>query len=146
MQHIIDYAKSFLGVPYKFGSNNINDGGIDCSGFVCELLRAAGELGKEDLSAQGIYERLEGNASLVGGPGSILFFGESVTKITHVAFALDNYLMIEAGGGDASTQDIKIAAKQNAMVRIRTLKWRKDLVASLKPRYAALGMSLGSRI
>jgi cell wall-associated NlpC family hydrolase len=147
MQHVIDYAKSFLGVPYKYASNCHLEGGIDCSGFVCELMRAAGELGKEDLSAQGLYDMLWNRATpQATGPGTILFFGKSVTSIEHVAFAVDLFTMIEAGGGDSTTTTTEAAASKNAFVRMRPISWRKDLVASLRPRYAGIGMTWGSRI
>lgn len=141
MNLLISYAMSFVGTPYKFGGNNPMQGGLDCSGYVNLILRFGGEIGvKEDLTAQGIYDKLEKNGSHgVMGPGSIAFFGKSVREITHVAFMVDQYRILEAGGGNHKTQTIEDAAQNNAMVRGMILKHRSDLVATIKPRYSAIG-------
>lgn len=135
------YALSFLGTPYKYGGNNPMDGGMDCSGFVSEVLRAAGSIGwNEDLTAQQIYNRVEasGRAGVVQSK-SLAFFGESVTKITHVGFCLDPYVMIEAGGGGKTTDTLPDAANNNAMIRLRPIKYRKDFLVAIKPDYSKIG-------
>lgn len=52
---------------------------------------------------------------------------------------LDSYRIIEAGGGGSTTIDLNAAAAQNAFIRVRLLKERKDLVAVIKPYYHAIG-------
>lgn len=141
MDHMIQYAMSFLGTPYHWGGNNSIEG-IDCSGFACELLRSVGLVGnKEDLTAQQIYALLEREGTEgVFCPGAFSFYGESVTKITHVAFMIDAYRILEAGGGDSKTLTLQDAARRNALVRMRLVKYRGDLVSTVKPRYAKIGL------
>ena len=126
---ISDYAKSFIGVPYIYGGNNPIVG-MDCSGLVCECLKAVGILSSHsDFTAQGLYEHFVN----IGYPefaksdaDFILFFGSSRSKISHVAIGIDDKLMIESGGGDSLTTTIEAAKKLNAFVRIRPI--RKDLI------------------
>ena len=63
-----------------------------------------------------------------------------VTKITHVAMMIDNYQMVEAGGGSSQILTREDAAKAGAMVRIRLLDSRSDRVAVIKPYYRRIGM------
>jgi cell wall-associated NlpC family hydrolase len=136
----IDYAKSFLGTPYVFGGNNRLTG-IDCSGFVCEVLRSAGVIGSEDLSAQMLFDKfMETTRMQVEKAGSIAFYGKDTAHITHVAFHIDRYRVIEAGGGDSTTHSFEDARARGAMVRMRPYKYRKDYLCSLMPIYAAIGL------
>ena len=140
MTYLIQYAMSFLGVPYKWaGSNPIS--GLDCSGLLQCILQSVGMDPPGDQTAQGLFNHFEVSSTWNSyTPGALAFFGESVTKITHVAFLIDQYRMIEAGGGGHLTLTKEDAALQNAFVRIRLIKSRKDLVAVIKPRYATIGM------
>lgn len=139
MNHLIDYAKSFLHLPYIWGGDDPLSG-LDCSGLVQLILASVGMDPPGDQTAQALYNHFEINGSLNSyGAGSIAFYGESVTKVTHIAFCLDQYLMIEAGGGGSTTKTLQDAITQNAYVRMRLIKSRKDLVAVIKPRYATIG-------
>lgn len=121
-QLFIDYLLMFVGTPYKLGGNVVQDGGLDCSGFILEGLRSVGKWGKGDDTAKGIFTSMCKQTNLRDKPmaGDLLFFGESRMTITHVAVCLNEYQMLEAGGTD-----------KDGMVRIRPLSWRKDLVAIL---------------
>lgn len=135
MQLLIQYAMQFVGLPYKWGGDDPILG-YDCSGFVQELLAAIGEDPAGDQTAQALYDAFKNRASSLQVEGSLLFFGKSVTQITHVAFAISPVLMIEAGGGGGSkTNTSADAAAQNAYLRVRPISNRKDLVASLRPVY-----------
>lgn len=142
MDLLIRYAFSFIGTPYKIGGNNPLQGGIDCSGYVCEILRFAGEVGNhEDLTAQGLFDRLHTTGTMgIRGPCVLAFYGASVTKVSHVAFMVDTYRILEAGGGDRTTDTLEEAAERGAEVRGRLLEYRQDLVATLRPRYARIGL------
>lgn len=135
-----DYALKFVGIPYKWGGTHPLEG-YDCSGLVQEILASAGEDPPGDQSAQALYDYYQrGNASIdKWAMGSLAFFGESVTKITHVAFCLDQYRMIEAGGGDRGVRFPEDAISRGAMVRIRLIRNRQDLVAVLRPYYRKIG-------
>ena len=141
MDYLIRYALSFLGVPYIYGANN-RLVGLDCSGFVNEILRPAGIVKRfEDLSAQMLYNKLEAEGTMnTYKTGSIIFFGQSVTKITHVAFMLDRFLMLEAGGGGPECTTVEIAMAKGAMVRLSHINSRQDVVAVIYPRYNSIGL------
>jgi len=133
---IATYLLLFIGLPYIYKGNNPLTG-FDCSGLVCEGLRIKGIVGyKEDLCSQDIYHRLLENG-LYAPQGikkdAILFFGKSISQITHVAVAVDQFTMIEAGGGDSTCTTEEEAARRNAFVRLRPITMRRDLVAVLTP-------------
>lgn len=131
---IRDYCLRFIGTPYVFGGNNPIMG-LDCSGFVCEVLRAFGIIGREDLSAQGIYDKICMTSSQSTDAGSIAFFGVNDRAITHVSVVVNSKLMVEAGGGDSLTTDVKKASDRNAFVRIRPILSRRDFITALMPYY-----------
>ena len=119
---LVDIALLFHGTRYSFGGNGIETG-IDCSGLVCESLRSIGLLDKRDLTAQGIFDYFESlHKQGRGFRNRMLFFGKSVTKITHTSIAMDWELMIEAGGEGSIETD-------KGYVRIRPISNRRDLVA-----------------
>ena len=85
---VINYAKNYIGVPYKYGGKN--DNGFDCSGFMHYIFepfglnlpyssRAYGELGKE-IDAK---EARKGDFALFKGRNA------SSTGIGHVALVVD---------------------------------------------------------
>lgn len=139
---VLAYAESMIGVPYKWGGDNPIEG-FDCGGLVQEILRAAGEWPNGlDRSAQGIYDYLVDRATPDSSlPGTILFYGKSVREISHVAFQVSHYQIMEAGGGDSTTLLPKDAAAKNAFVRVRHISHRSgEIVARLRPRYAGIGL------
>lgn len=139
---LIQYAFQFVGKPYVWGDKSPVVGGYDCSGFVSEVLRFAGVIGnRETLNSQGLFNKLEKTGKLgVYGPGVLAFYGESVTKITHVALMLNQYQILEAGGGDSSTTTVEQADARNAMVRGRLVNYRGAPVATVRPNYASIGV------
>lgn len=130
---LVEYAKTFLGIPYIWGGADPSKG-LDCSGFVQEVLKKFNFDPPGDQSAQGLYYKL---SSLKGirsqlGTGSVLFFGLNRAHLSHVSIAISDKEMIEAGGGNSSTTTIEEAKKIGACVRIKPISRRKDLVAVLK--------------
>ena len=129
----LSYAFSFLyqGVPYIWGSNSrfgVN-GGLDCSGFVCEVLRSVTPTVRDN-TAHGLftYYVVEGNQLFNKDRpqrGDLLFFG-TYDRITHVAIALNQYQMLEAGGGGRTCKSPDEAHRLNAGVRIRMVDSRRD--------------------
>lgn len=135
MDDLLEYAKSFLGVRYVYGGDDY--GGVDCSGYISELLRSCGMIrNKERFNAQQFYDMFQNNGSInVFAPGSLAFYGKSVTEITHIAFMISNHSIIEAGGGTSETTTLDQAIQQNAFVRIRPVKYRQDFLCTIRPRY-----------
>ena len=135
------YALSFVGLPYIYGGNNPVVG-LDCSGLVCEILKSVGAIGgKEDLSAQQLFDRFQHSGRWNSyGAGSLVFFGKSVTDISHVAVMIDRFRIVEAGSGDPTVLTVDDAIKKNAFVRVREITNRKDLVAVIRPPYPMVGV------
>ena len=125
-----------LDTPYRWGGNSKIQGGYDCSGFTCEYLKIIGHLeNRTDLTAHGIMNYLTHRGwitSMVPGLGDVLLFG-SKKRIRHCAVALNDQLMVEAGGGDRETKSLRVAAGKNARVRIRPIDMRKDFYLCLSP-------------
>lgn len=142
MDKLIAYAMSMVGTtPYRYKGNNPLSG-FDCSGFVCEVIRSAGLLKwNEDLNSQGLYDKFEKQAGTrinSVAAGSLAFYGESWSKITHVAFHIDPERVIECGGGDHLTLTREDAESKNAFVRIRVVRYRQDYLGSLRPDYSSI--------
>jgi cell wall-associated NlpC family hydrolase len=138
MTNLLKYAFSFLHVPYLYGGNNSIEG-VDCSAFCLELLRAAGEWGKSDASAQMIYAHFsnpkKGLKLQSHAAGAFIFYGKNLKNISHIDFALDNNTVIGAIGGTSKTKSLAEAKKQGAFVKLRPRDYRSDILAIIKPRY-----------
>lgn len=142
MELILNYALRFVGTPYKWGGKNPLEG-LDCSGLVQILLRAAAILPSSPvLSAQAIHDELIDQGCQVSDPklGAIVFFGKSLKEIDHVGFCVDAVRMIEARGGDHTTLTLKDAIAKEAFVEIRPRSHRGDQVAVVMPNYQAHGL------
>ena len=130
-----DYLMAFVGIRYRWGGNNPLSG-FDCSGFVTHVLCSFGMLPWAcDFSAQGIYLKFKMAIKVTPMLGSLLFFGKSVDRITHVAIALNDKYMIEAGGGSQDTTNLETADENNAFIKISPIAHRSDLVAIRHPNY-----------
>ena len=137
-QIILNYAYSFLGTPYRWGGDDPLLG-VDCSGLVIEVLKAAGVYkGSFDTTAQGLYDDLLRKKAIIAHspePMDIAFYGKTISDITHVALCVSPTKILEAGGGGHKVVNLQAAAAANAYVRIRPIDHRVDLVAILKPLY-----------
>lgn len=135
------YALSLLGVRYRWGGDNAVSG-FDCSGLVQELLRSAGEqLPLPDMGSQALFDYYQNGFGEWNKfqAGALAWYGKSVTQITHVAMLVDAYRVIEAGGGGHLVLTENDAAAKGAVVRIRPIRYRNDLVSIIRPRYAGIG-------
>lgn len=138
MKQLIEYAKSFIGVAYIWGGAHPAYG-YDCSGLIQEILASVGMDPKGDQTSQALHDHFSENGEEVWHalPGALMFYGKSKKEITHIAFCISPYQLIEAGGGGPNCTDLsKSIAAGAAHVRIRPVDHRKDLVAMIRPHYA----------
>lgn len=125
----VNYIKNFLGLKYKWGGDDPIDG-LDCSGAVNEMLKCAGKIReKEDYTADQLrWKYPEADKPEIG---VLVFFGKA--KATHVGICITDTLMIEAGGGNSSTEDEADAIRQNAYMKIRPILRRHDVLSFNDP-------------
>jgi len=135
MNTIVAMAMQYLGIYYRWAGNEPMSG-LDCSGLVIRVLKDARIMNEDEMdrTANGVYYYLLGKHDQFQTPnkieaGDILFFGKSVDRITHVAIAADNQLMIHAGSGDSSVHTFDDAQKRDARVKIDYIDYRSDLIA-----------------
>lgn len=137
-----DFLMRQLDRPYIWGGQTPLLG-WDCSGLCVEFLRLNGQVpGSWDATSQGIFDYFEkGRAcySTASSFGALIFYGKSITRISHVGIGLDLYRMVEAGGGGPRIKTPEDAIQADARVRIRPVDNRDDRVAILKPYYRTIG-------
>ncbi len=137
---MFEYAKLFIGTVYKIGGDNPM-AGFDCSGLICEVLRAYGYLSyNERLNAQQLWERFSKSGQVVITryadiqADDLIFFGSDTLK-GHVSIATNVMnQMVEAGGGDFSTDTLVEATERDAFVRLRPTTMRKDFYRAVRLR------------
>ena len=132
---IIDYASFFVGRPYRWGGDDPMEG-FDCSGLAVEVLKSVGILRRgTDYTSQALYTKFKKYETGEPKKGSLVFYhnGRSNKRIIHVAIALDRVRVIEASGGGSRTKSLQDAVDQNAFIRIRTWKSRKNVAGFLDP-------------
>jgi cell wall-associated NlpC family hydrolase len=110
---IISYAKTFLGVPYRYGGSTPS--GFDCSGFINYIF---GNFGFSLVrSSYGLAEIGETIALSEIQPGDLMFFkGSNVnsTSVGHVAMVID-----------VTAEEIKFIHSANGGVQITNFKTSK---------------------
>ena len=97
----VKYACSFLLTPYIWSGDDFS--GMDCSGFVREILLSVGQEDDEDKTAHGLYLKFKADSKLIDyeeiRPGCLIFFMKSGSA-THVEIIIDSSgLSIGASGG-----------------------------------------------
>lgn len=117
-------ALLFLGKPYVWGGESIQEGGYDCSGvFYAAMIKAGNKIPR--LSAQGYYDKYIDRLRYENPErGDILFFGKNENKITHMGIAVSSTEMIESIGNSKNTK-----YNPGPGVRINKINRRNDLRA-----------------
>lgn len=127
----IEYAWKFVGTAYEWGGEN--PWGMDCSGFVSEVLQGVGILPRgARLTAQSLYDRFKLKGSAAPAAGLLVFYGPSVMEINHVELLIDDEHTLGASGGGSKVTTLKAADDANAFVKLRPMMLR-NLVAIVDP-------------
>jgi cell wall-associated NlpC family hydrolase len=126
------YFQSVLNKPYIWGGQSSLTG-FDCSGFAQEALACLGLDPEGDQTSGMLRSELIARGWVkVSTPrfGAILSFG-SLSEIKHTGIAVNETIMIEAGGGGSANITLNDAIRTNATVRYRPIKRRSDLIDAI---------------
>lgn len=124
-ENIIAVAKDFIGQPYVWGGESVEEGGYDCSGFVYRVLNTAGyqaprstSQGYRSLGQKITYEQAQA--------GDLLYFGGG--KATHIAIYAGNGTMYESIGNSKNTKScpgkgitLSKVSRRRDLIEVRTL-------------------------
>ena len=100
---IADTAQQYLGTPYVWGGESVDEGGMDCSGFVYNALNGAGyKVGRT--TAQGYRSYGTSVSKSEMQPGDLVFFGKN-DNASHIGIYLGNGQMIHSSGDSNNTKD-----------------------------------------
>lgn len=94
-EEIADYACEFVGNPYVWGGTSLTKG-ADCSGFVQTLFRKYGIETPRTADCQ-YYDSIHISEDELQ-KGDLVFYGSSVSDITHVAIYLGDGKIVHAKG------------------------------------------------
>lgn len=120
----VEYAWTFLGLPYHWGGNDPIRG-FDCSGLVIEILQGVGLLpANYDTTANALYIRFSPRAVAKGYAGCLVFWFNSQAVAIHVELMIDDFLVLGASGGGSAVKTLQDAIDKNAFVKVRPLSYR----------------------
>lgn len=119
---IADTAQKYLGTPYVWGGESIDEGGMDCSGFVYNALKDAGyNVGRTTAQGYRNYGKPVDKASMQ--PGDLIFFGKNNNDASHIGIYLGNGQMIHSSGGSKNTK-----SNPGKGVTISNVDYRSDFL------------------
>lgn len=119
--NMMSCCKTFLGKPYVWGGESMEEGGFDCSGYFYNVSNMVGYKVPRS-TAQG-YRTLGKKITYAKAQeGDLLFFGTS-EKATHIAIFAGNGKMYESIGGSKNTK-----ANPGKGVKLSNVSRRKDLI------------------
>ena len=90
---VIDYAKRFVGNPYRYGGNSLTNG-IDCSGFTQQVMKKSGISLQRSSAAQYASNGVKVSTNNLK-PGDLLFYGYN-GRVSHVAIYIGNKQVVHA--------------------------------------------------
>jgi cell wall-associated NlpC family hydrolase len=135
-EQFLIHLMGYMRIPYVWGGDNPKVG-LDCSGlaqFVLDYLKLdpPGDQTANDLMYHFLVHGKRVGINDADLLGCLIFFGGS-GRATHVAIALGNGLMIEAGGGGSKCTTPEIARQIGAEVRMAPITRRSDLLCIIRP-------------
>ena len=119
---IANAAQKYIGTPYVWGGESMDEGGMDCSGFVYNALKDAGyNVGR--LTAQGYrqYGKTVSKANMQ--PGDLIFYGSNKNDASHIGIYLGNGKVIQSSGGRTNSKD-----NPGKGVTISNVDYRNDFI------------------
>ena len=122
---MVEIGKKYLGTPYVWGGESMDEGGMDCSGFIYNVLKDAGVNVYRD-TAQGYRSdrfggKVVNKADLQ--PGDIIFYGSNKSEATHIAMYIGNGQIIHSSGGSSNTK-----SNPGKGVSYQNLDYRSDYI------------------
>ena len=118
---IADSAQKFIGTPYVWGGESMDEGGMDCSGFVYSALKDAGyNIGRTTAQGYRGYGTSVGKAEMQ--PGDLIFYGKN-GNASHVGIYIGNGKMVHSAGGSKNT-----ASNPGKGVSIASVDHRSDFL------------------
>ena len=119
----IKYIRQAIGSPYRWGSQNI-DNGFDCSGLVIWAFKQMGWR-LNDMTSSELFDHFHHHRCLqpASNVGCLWFYGDSPAKLTHVMVVLEKwdngeFILAGARGGNSKTTDNNIAYREKAFVDV----------------------------
>lgn len=99
---IISNCKKYLGKPYVWGGESMEEGGYDCSGYAYNVLRDSGfNVGRTTADGyRSLGKKIDPDHRK---PADLLFFGKN-GRATHIAFYSGDNGMYESIGGSSNTK------------------------------------------
>ena len=124
----VKIAFSYIGTPYLW--DDLYD--FDCSGFVIEILKSVGSLGRKgDWTAHQLADLWQRTRS--DDPGNLVFWRNGGGRVIHVELCIGDGLAIGASGGGSKTTTLAAAIRQNAFIKIRPIHSRPKVWGYVNP-------------
>ena len=119
---IADAAQKYIGTPYVWGGESMDEGGMDCSGFVYNALKDAGyDVGRTTAQGYRSYGTSVSKSDMQ--PGDLIFFGKNNNDASHIGIYIGNGQMIHSSGGSKNTK-----SNPGKGVSIANVDYRSDFL------------------
>jgi cell wall-associated NlpC family hydrolase len=116
-KRMLDYAESLIGTPYKWGGTSVING-LDCSGFVQEVVRTAtGKLLPRTAKEMSAAGRRVSYGDLK--PGDLVFFNTRRRPYSHVGIYLGDGEFVHGASGKKSGKQVRVDKLDSNYYRTR---------------------------
>jgi cell wall-associated NlpC family hydrolase len=118
---IADAAQKYIGTPYVWGGESMDEGGMDCSGFVYNALKDAGyDVGRTTAQGYRGYGNSVSKSDMQ--PGDLIFYGKN-GEASHIGIYIGNGQMVHSSGGSKNTK-----ANPGKGVTVANVDHRSDFI------------------